>query len=114
MVRSRRYVAIRGSGYVALPGAKFIGPADPQEIIAVTLVVRPRRKGPELHADETLAGLLPPQHHYHSRQEFAVRQGAQPDELAQVEQFARKHGFEIVETPAPRHSVVLQGRCGDF
>jgi kumamolisin len=114
MVRSRRYVAIRGSGYVALPGAKFIGPADPQEIIAVTLVVRPRRKVPELHADQTLAALLPRERHYLSREEFAVHHGAHPDELAQVEQFARKHGFEIVETSAARHSVVLQGRCGAF
>jgi kumamolisin len=110
MVRSGRYVAIRGSGYVAPPGAKFIGPADPQEMIAVTLVVRPRRKVPELHADETLAALLPRERHYLSREEFAVRHGAHPDELAQVEQFARKHGFEIVETSAARHCVVLQGR----
>ena len=114
MLRSKRYVPLRGSGSVALPGAKFIGPADPQEIIAVTLVVRPRKKVPELHKDETLAALLPRERHYLSREEFTVDHGAHPDELVQVEQFARKHGFEIVETSPARHSVVLQGRCGAF
>jgi kumamolisin len=31
-----------------------------------------------------------------------------------VERFARTHGFEIVETSAARHCVVLQGKAGDF
>jgi kumamolisin len=114
MVRSSGYVPIRGSNYVGIPGAKFVGPADPEEEITVTLVVRPRHAVPKLHADETLADLLPRERHYLSREDFALHHGAHPDELAQVERFARKHGFEIVETSSARHSVVVRGRSGHF
>lgn len=114
MFPSSLYVPIRESDYVAIPGAKFIGPANPQEQITVTVVVRSRHAVPELHADEVLAGLLPCERHYLSREEFVSHHGAHPDELAQVEHFARTHGFQIVETSAARHSVLLQGRSGDF
>src|SRR5260370_2322483 len=92
----------------------MVGRVERAEIVGGAMVIGARRKVPEVNADEDLAGLLPRERHYLAREEFAVHHGAHPDELAQVEQFARKHGFEIVETSAARHSVVLQGRCGDF
>jgi len=114
MAPSSPCAPIQGKDYVALPGAKFIAPADPHELINVTVVLRPRDPVPELHADENLATLLPRERHHLSREEFELRHGAYSDELAQVERFGRTHGFEVVETSAARHSVLLQGKCGDF
>jgi kumamolisin len=108
------YVANHHRDYVAIPGAKVIAPVDPEEQIEVTLVVRPRQTVPELHTDRKLAACLPRERHYLSREEFELRHGAHPDALAQVEKFARSHRFEITEISAARHSVVLQGRAGDF
>jgi len=114
MVARRPHVANHHRDYVAVPGAKVIAPADPDEQIMITLVVRPRQPVLELHTDRELAARLPRERHYLSREEFEHRHGADPDALAQVGKFARSHGFEIREISAERHSVVLQGRAGDF
>ena len=74
----------------------------------------PAPPGAELHADREFAARLPRYRHHLSREEFETNHGAHADDLAQVEKFAREHGFEIVETSAARHSVVLQGSAGDF
>jgi kumamolisin len=108
------HVPIHGSEYVPVAGASIIAPADPHEEISVTIVVRPRRPAPELHSDETLADLLPRDRHHLSRKEFEAQHGAHADDLAQIEGFARAHGFEIVETSAARHSVMLRGKSGEF
>jgi kumamolisin len=108
------HVANRHRDYVAFPGAKIIAPTNPNEQIMVTLVVKPRQPVSELHADRDLAACLPRGRHYLSREEFELRHGAHPDALAEVEKFARSHRFEIKEISAARHSVVLEGRAGDF
>jgi kumamolisin len=108
------HVRIEGSQYIPLAGAKVIAPADPDEQISVTIVVRPRRPAPDLHANRDLAGRLPRERQYLSREDFETHHGADPEELAQVEKFARAHGFEIVESSATRHCVVLRGAAGDF
>jgi len=108
------YVPIDGSDYVPIAGAEVIAPADPQEQITVTIVVRPRLEAPALHSDQALAGILPRDRRHLSREEFETRHGAHSDDMAQVEHFARAHGLQILETSAARHSVVLQGSSGDF
>jgi kumamolisin len=114
MVARSPHIANHHRDYVPIPGAKVVAPADPDEQIMVTLVVRPRQPVSELHADRQLAVRLPRERHYLSREEFEDRHGAHPDALAPLEKFARAHGFEIQEISAGRHSVVLQGRAGDF
>jgi kumamolisin len=108
------HVPIHGSEFVPLAGANIIALADPDGEITVTIVVRARRPAPELHSDEALANLLPRERRHLSREEFEERHGAHPDDLEQIESFARAHGFEIVETAAARHSVRLRGKSGEF
>ncbi|MGA7625774.1 MAG: S53 family peptidase [Candidatus Acidiferrales bacterium] len=114
MASRSTHVSIQGSDYVGLAGATTMGPADPNEEIRVTVVVQPRRPAPELHADQSLADRLPRDRNHLSREDFETDHGAHPHALDQVESFARSHRFEIVETSAVRHSVVLQGKAGDF
>jgi len=114
MASRSSYVPINGSKYVPILGANVIARADPEEEINVTIVLRPRCPVPELHADRTLADRFPRERRYLSREDFELHHGADPDELAKVEHFAREHGFEIVESSAARRSLVLQGRSGGF
>src|ERR1700683_4864874 len=111
---STSHVPIPGSQYVPLEGAKLLRAADPTEHITVTVVVRPRRPAPALHDDQSLAARLPRDRSYLSREDFESRHGAHPDDLARIQRFAREHSFEIVETSAIRHAVVLQGSIADF
>lgn len=114
MASRSSHVAIRGSEYIPLVGANVIAPADPHEQITVTVVVRPRRAVPELDADKKFASRLPRERRHMSREEFETRHGAHEDDLARVVKFAKKQGFEIVESSAARHSVVLQGSAGEL
>lgn len=41
--------------------------------------------------------------------EFAAQHGADPADLAKVEEFARAHGLEVVRSSVPERSVVLSG-----
>jgi kumamolisin len=50
---------------------------------------------------------------YLSRTAFATAHGADPDELARVEEFARSHHLAVAESSAERRSVVLTGRAAD-
>ncbi len=115
MVASRSsYVTIAGSEYVPLAGASLVSPADPREQIQVTIVARPQNAVAELHADRAFAELRPRERQHLSREEFERRHGAHADDLAAVERFARQRGFEVLETSAARHSVVLRGAAGEF
>jgi kumamolisin len=49
-----------------------------------------------------------------SREEFAARFGADPADIARIEQFAREHQLAVVETSIPRRVVVLEGTVADL
>jgi kumamolisin len=107
MSASKRRVPLPGSQRAALPSARAVGPADPTERIEVTVVLRPRTSGEGVAAALSTQPLQTRQ--YLSRAELAAARGAAPDDVAQVEAFARAHGLEIVETNIARRSVVLAG-----
>src|SRR5712692_204810 len=105
---SEKRIAIRGSERSPLPGARRVGPADPGELVQVTVVVRrrPSSKGPAL---EEMGKLLPQERSQPSREEFAAVHGADPGDLAKIEEFAHTHGLSVVESSTARRSVVLSG-----
>jgi kumamolisin len=90
-------------------GARRVGPADPAEILTVSIRVRRRPDAPPLPDPAVLAATLLGQRQYLSREEFAERYGADPKDLAQVADFARSHGLKVVETSVPRRIVVASG-----
>lgn len=113
MAARSSHVPISGSEYPAV-GASVIAPADPQRQIQATIVLRPRKPAPELHLDREFAERLPRERQFLSREDFATHHGADADVLTRVERFARGAGFEIEESSATRHCVVIRGRVGDF
>jgi kumamolisin len=82
-----------------------LGPVDPDERVEVSVMVKPRRPMGELEArlDRPM-----------TREEFAASYGADPADLARVEDFARQHGLEVVESSQPRRTVRLAGRTADI
>src|SRR5207253_4377721 len=100
-------VAVRGSERVALQGAQ-IGAPDPNERIEVTVRVRRRNPLPDSALLEARA-VQPEQRRHLSREEFEATYGADPDEIAKVEEFAHEHGLTTVEASGARRSVILAG-----
>jgi kumamolisin len=87
---------VPGSDRPSLPGSRLLGDAPADTPVTVTLWLRSRS------SDPPAPGAL-------SRQAFADRYGADPADLQKVEAFARAHGLTVVESSAPRRSVVLRG-----
>jgi kumamolisin len=102
------YHALHGSERRPAPGTKLIGPADPNESFAVTIVLRRRPDGPpvprdyELHAARKLG---PPM----GQDEFAAKYGAAPEDVEKVSQFVKAHGMAVVETHLARRTAVASG-----
>lgn len=77
--------------------------ADPGEMVQVTVVLR-HRSGGDM-AQQLLSGGKPGL----SREEYAASAGADPADIARIEQFARGHGLQVVESNAAERRVVLSG-----
>jgi kumamolisin len=106
-------ISLKGSERVVMPGARVLAPADPQERLEVSLIVR-------LGACEEFNGRVAALASGRaagpclSREEFAQRHGAQPADLAAVRAFASAQGLTIVQEHAARRTVVLQGTVAQF
>jgi kumamolisin len=91
-----------------MPGTTRTGPADPAVVVSVTIGLRRRPSAPPL----PLADILkqPPGHRaYISREEFGERYGADPADVARVEQFAREYGMAVDEVSVARRTVKVSG-----
>ena len=97
---------VAGSERQPLPGAKKIGPADPDQRIKVTVYVR--QLGPEASI-EKLGAQYPQERRYLGVEEFNRTYGADPADLQRVAAFARAHGLAVLETNPARRSVLLSG-----
>jgi kumamolisin len=104
---------LRGSERQPLPGAQSAGKVDPAERLEVTILVR-HRAGADLkeRASELMKGNLRGSHI--SREEFARRHSADPEDLAAVKTFADAHGLAVVQQDAARRTVILSGTAAQF
>jgi kumamolisin len=106
-------VVLPGSARVAMPGARAVGPADPQERIEVTVFLRRGSSPQKLSAAAT--GKLPPAQRQHlSRAQFADVYGARPSDIKKVRAFAAKYGLKVMQESRARRSVVLSGTVDAF
>jgi hypothetical protein len=90
----------------AVPGARRVGPADPNEVLSVTIRVRRRPDAPPLpdrNDPNRRPGAAMP------RESFAGLYGADPAELRQVEDFARRQGLTVAEASVDRRTVAVSG-----
>ena len=108
MSTPKKRIALAGSERAPLKGAREIGPANPDEIVDVTIRLRSRAgKKPMVNADEFTKPLE--ERTILSRKEFEQRHGADRESLAKVEAFAREHKLTVKEKSAARRTVILSG-----
>ncbi len=109
MASSKPRTVIAGSERSAMPGATAVGAVDPHERIEISVRLRPRATRGAADAGGTLGDTLPAQRRYLTRDEYAAAHGANGDDIARVESFAKAHGLSVVDSSAARRTVVLSG-----
>ncbi len=93
--------------------AKDLGPADPDERLEVSVLVR-RRQGDQLRsrAERLRRGDRSGDHM--SREAFASEFGADPADMDAVANFARSYGLSVVARDPARRTMVLSGAVAQF
>ncbi len=117
MANSQNRVELKGSTRAALPGGKDVGPADPQEQIEVTVLLRrgsaPGQFPSAAQIAET-AAQLPRQRKYLTREEFAQAHGASAADLEKIRAFAEQYHLQIASEDRASRSVKLGGTVEAF
>ncbi len=85
---------LEGSERAPVPGARRLRPVDPAERVEVTLVLRRRSLPGEFPDVVRIGRRSPPRREVLSREEFALRHGAHPDDLARVAGTLERHGVD--------------------
>ena len=101
------YVALEGSHRDA-PEAPRIADAPEDEVIQVTVYLRGNSEELERHLAQQ-ASQAPSERQYLTRNEFAERFGARPDDIAAVRRFAANYGLRVVSVHPERRTVELSG-----
>jgi kumamolisin len=117
-MESLRHI-IAGSARRPMAGSRARGPADPDERLEVSVLLRPPsreqvRKRAEAMIDRRMRGRLSPEEERREHNNFRAVHDADPADLDRVEQFARQNGLSVVERSAARRTVVLSGVVKDF
>lgn len=108
MSAPKKHISLAGSERAPLAGAREIGPANPNEIVDVTIRLRSRAgKKPIVNADEFTKPIE--KRTILSRKQFEQSHGADPGDIARIESFAREHGLTVKEKSAARRTVILSG-----
>jgi len=103
------YVVLEGSERRPSPGARLVGPADAQERMTVTIVLRRRPDGEPVPDFEHFLTTPPAERPRLSAEEFASKYGASPQDIDEVTQFAESKGLSVESTNAARRAVVVSG-----
>src|SRR5690349_772256 len=96
-------VALRGSERQPMPHSQPVGSPDPNSLITVTILLRRRNSHLPNPESETL-----------TREDFARRFGADPADVAPVEEFAEENDLTVVEVNLARRSIVLSGTVANM
>src|SRR5881394_2726001 len=83
--------------------SRFIGDVNPEHIMTVTAVLRPKR-------DFSLAAHAAGGGGTMSREQFAEQHGADPDHMLKLEQYAATHHLSVDDVNLTKRTVVLRGR----
>ncbi|HEV7665920.1 MAG TPA: S53 family peptidase [Chloroflexota bacterium] len=102
-------VPLPGSDKKPVPSAQPVADVHPDERIEVTVRVRQRAQGALVAQVNQLAAQSPEAREHLSREDFAQQFGADPADLAKVEQFAAANGLAVVEANLARRTVLVSG-----
>jgi kumamolisin len=114
MAKREDRVELKGSTRAALPDGQDVGPADPNQQIEVSVLLRRGSKPGEFPSAERAGAQLPRQRKYLSREEFARTHGASAADLEKIRAFATQHSLKIVSENAASRTVKLSGTVQAF
>lgn len=103
------YRPLEGSQRKPRPGSTLVGPADPDEKLTISIHLRRPPDAPPLPDQKHWAATPPGRRKYATREEMARVQSATALDLQKVEEFARTHGFRIVQSSSGRRLVQIAG-----
>jgi kumamolisin len=109
MADHKNRVALLGSERSARSGSRVVGAPDPNELIEISILLRPRTPLESLTSTKELGAGTPQERRYLSREQFAATYGADPKDVALIEAFAHEHNLTVVQTDLARRTVVLSG-----
>lgn len=98
-----------GSDRAPLEGARAIGEIVADATISATVLLRRRDDVAPFPRPEELVRSPPPRREYLTRERFAARHGAHPDDLRAVRSFARSQGLAIVSESVGARTARLAG-----
>jgi kumamolisin len=96
-------------------GSKVIGAADPDRQMEISLRVRPKPgSGLDDNAMMAMGAQLPSQRQYVAREDFAATAGADPADIAKIDDFAHQHGLNVKSVHLESRTVKLTGSVTSF
>jgi kumamolisin len=107
-------VELKGSARAALPGGKDAGPADPNQQIEVSVLLRRGSKSADFAAVEQMGSRLPRERKYLTREEFAKQHGASAADIEKVRAFAAQYGLKVASEDRASRTVKLTGTVQAF
>jgi kumamolisin len=105
MNAGQKQTKLAGSTKHRLPNAEVVGEVPSAEF-RVTVTVRRRNELPSIEAQSKQK---PADRTYMTHAEHADKHGADPADIAKVEDFARENGLRVTDTNASQRTVTLSG-----
>ena len=113
MSTPKNRLTVAGSERAPLEGAQEIGPANPNEVLDVTIRLR-SRAGKKPIVDPKTFTMPVSARTILTRKEFEQEHGADPAAIVRVESFARAHKLTVKEVSAGRRTVILTGTVAEM
>jgi kumamolisin len=114
MANGRGRVELKGSAREELAGGRDAGPADPNEQIVVSVLLRRGSKPGEFPVAAESGSRLPREKKHLSREEFARLHGASAADLKKVRDFAKEYGLRVESEDRASRTVKLGGSVAAF
>jgi kumamolisin len=114
MANLQNRVELKGSSRRALPGGQDMGPANPDQQIVVSVLLRRGSKPGTFPAAAQTGAQLPRERKYLTREEFARVHGASDADIAMVREFAKEYGLKVVGEEKAARTVKLGGTVQAF
>jgi kumamolisin len=112
---SHQHATLPGSSRKLVPGARVVGPNDPEEQIQVTIRVRSRAPGADLDKAVAALGATPPsQRTYFTPAQFTARYGANPKDMEKVATFARDHHLTVLRSDLDQRMMLISGTAAQL
>ena len=114
MAQHQARVELKGSSRAALPGGQDVGPADPNQQIEVSVLLRRGSATGKFPSVEKIGASLPRDRKYLTREEFAKAHGASVGDLEKIRAFAAEYNLKVVSEDRASQTVKLSGTVQAF